>query len=203
MSSWKESFDVVNQELELTKKKKQALDHLLSTERISQPTYEYLEKGLAENIIDLEAHQKSLADKMTSRADELEKQTRSLELFLANLEIHNIAREIDQETYTGQKEVITLGLEATKGELNLIKGSLMKIATQPAEAAEAQEAAVTQEVPSEEHTETEIPESVPEPIAEVGMAEGTEDAEDAEDAEKVEKTGEASEETEPYRSFAY
>jgi len=95
LSSWKYSFEMINRELELVRKKKQALDELLASGKISQATYESLEKELAEALLNLETYQKSLIEKMSTRADDLEKQISTLELFLANLEIHHAAGEID------------------------------------------------------------------------------------------------------------
>jgi len=127
LSSWKQSFEIVNQELELAKKKKQALDELLAKKRMSEPTYEHLEKALTASILDLEAHQRSLADKMTSRADELEEQAHVLEWVLADLEVRRAGEEVVEETYSGQKKTIMLGLDATKAELDEIMTSLEKI----------------------------------------------------------------------------
>ena len=127
MSSWRYSSELVSRELDLAKKKKKALDDLYAAGKISQSTYEYIEKDLTEVIIDLEAHLKTLIDRMKTRAEELEKQMKSLEIFLANLEMHYVAGEIDEETYTNQNKAIILGLNATKQELETIKDALSKI----------------------------------------------------------------------------
>ncbi len=127
MSSWKQSFEIVRQELELAKRKKQALDELLAKKRMSELTYEHLEKALTASILDLEAHQRSLADKMTGRADELEEQVHVLEWVLADLEVRRAGEEVVEETYSGQKKTIVLGISATKAELDEIKMSLEKI----------------------------------------------------------------------------
>jgi len=120
------SFEIVSQELDLTKRKKQALDDLLASARISQPTYEHLEKGLTETILDLEAQQRSLGDKMTGWADELGEQIQLLELLLANLEIHHATGEIDEDAYDKQNRAILLGIEATKQDLVDIRSILSK-----------------------------------------------------------------------------
>lgn len=157
LSSWKYSFELVSRELELTKKKKQALDDLLAADRISQPTYEYLERELSEALLDLEAREESLIDKMNARASGLEKQIETLELFLANLEIHHAAEEIDEETYNCQNDAITLGLEATKKELEGIKNSLVKIVP-----VSPKLAAAASETPEEAEVEEAAPENIPE-----------------------------------------
>jgi hypothetical protein len=129
LSSWKQSFEIVNQELELAKRKKQALDELLARKRMSQPTYEHLEKGLTANILDLEANQRSLVDKMISRADELEEQGHVFEWVLANLEIRHVSNEMNEETYSRHKKAMTSGLDATKTELSQIRTSLTQLPT--------------------------------------------------------------------------
>jgi hypothetical protein len=127
LSSWKNTFEVVHSEFELAQRKKQALDELLAKNRMSQPTYEHLVGGLNENIADLESHQKSLMQKMTERADELENQAELLKLFLATLEMRNIAKEIKQETYDENKQAFELGLKATEDELAEIKDTFTKV----------------------------------------------------------------------------
>ena len=118
---------MVTQELDLTRRKKQALDELLAKKRVSQLTYDHLGKTLNARLLDLEAHQRSLADKMNGRADELEEQAALFELVLADLEIRHIGREMDEEIYSRNRETVTLGLEATTSELSLIRNSLSKI----------------------------------------------------------------------------
>ena len=127
LSSWKNTFDVVHSELELAKRKKQALDELLAKNRMSQPTYEHLVGGLNENIDDLDSHLKLLMQKMTERADELEDQAELLKLFLASLEMQNIAKELKQETYDKNKQAFELGLKSTEDELAEIKDSINKV----------------------------------------------------------------------------
>lgn len=111
----------------MVKKKKQALDSLLNEGKISQSTYGYLNKEVTDALKAIEAEQKGLTEKMTTRATELEKQVKSLEMFLANLEIHHATGEIDDESYEHQNGAISLGLEATKQELNDIKEALVNL----------------------------------------------------------------------------
>jgi len=122
--SWKRSYETVSNELELVKRKKQALDGLFNTGRISQSTYDYLNKDITESLRAIEERQKDLMEKMTTRATELEKQLKSLEIFLADLEIHYAAGEIDEEPHRHQADAISLGLEATKQELDTLKDLL-------------------------------------------------------------------------------
>ncbi len=132
MSIWKYSFELSTKELEVTKKKKQALDNLYSANKISKTTYETLEKELTKAITELEGHLESIKTRMATRAQELEQQISTLELFLASLEIHHAAGDLDDETYEKQNKAILLGLEATRQELDEIRMST-KIISQPAQ----------------------------------------------------------------------
>lgn len=53
--SWKHSFKRLNEEYEMAKKKKQALDNFLSVGRISQSTYDSFDKEIQEAIAETEA----------------------------------------------------------------------------------------------------------------------------------------------------
>jgi len=119
--SWEYSFEKISKDLELAKKKKQALDDLFGTGKISQFTYDSFNKGLTDTIAEIETHRKALAEKMTSKIAELEQQVNTLEMFLANAEILYAAGEIDEELHTSESNAFTQGLEATKQELEVIK----------------------------------------------------------------------------------
>lgn len=121
MISWEYSFEKISKDLELAKKKKQALDDLFGTGKISQFTYDSFNKGLTDTIAEIETHRKALAEKMTSKITELEQQVNTLEMFLANAEILYAAGEIDDELHTRESNAFTQGLEATKQELEVIK----------------------------------------------------------------------------------
>lgn len=162
MSLWKYSFGLASKELEVTKKKKQALDGLNASNKISQQTYDALNTDITKAISELEGHLKSLKDRMDSRTQELERQMSTLELFLASLEIHHAAGDVDDATYERQNDAIILGLEATKQEMSEIEMS-MKVILQPAK-------------PTEAITEPEVP-------AVEAEKEADEDPEPGEDAE--------------------
>ncbi len=123
----KHSLEIVTSELELIGKKRQALIDLIDTGKISQSTYDYINTDLTNAMSDIEAQRKTLADKITSRANELENQLKSLEMFLANLEIHYVANEIDDSLYKNQRDAVVLGLEATRQEINDTKEVLGKL----------------------------------------------------------------------------
>jgi len=145
--SWIDSFEKINTELDLAKRKKHALDDLYASGRISQGTYENLGKELDEEVQEIEARQKVLAEKMTYKLNELEQQMKALEVFLANSEMSYAAAEINEELHTQESSALNLGLEATKQELNLIKEVIIQLipkealtpptpaSTEPAEAA--------------------------------------------------------------------
>jgi len=127
MVLWKDAFEKINIELDLTKKKKQALDDLLSTGRISQSTHGCLCKDLNEDINQIELRRKSLAEKMASKLSELEEQLQALEFFLANSEMAYVAGEINSELYTQESSALSLGMEATKQELNWIREVIIQL----------------------------------------------------------------------------
>jgi len=139
LSLWKNSFEMVSRELELVNRKKWILHELLATATISQLTYETLNGELTDGLSYLESYRKSLIEKMKARASNVETQISTLELFLANLEIHHAAGETEDESYSQQNDAITLGLEAAKNELIEI-GSLLSTVTLPEETTKAGEA---------------------------------------------------------------
>jgi len=139
LSLWKNSFGMVSRELELVNKKKRVLHELLATATISQPTYETLNGELTDGLSYLESYRKLLIEKMKARASDVERQISTLELFLANLEIHHAAGETEDESYSQQNDAIALGLEAAKNELIEI-GSLLSTVTLPEETTKAGEA---------------------------------------------------------------
>ena len=144
-------------------KKKQALDSLFNTSKISQSTFDYINKDLTDAIIEIETHRKTLADKITARANELENQLKSLEMSLANLEIHFVAGEIGEDPYKYQRNAIDLGLEATKQELSDSKEVLGKLISEAEIPAPPVPPATTEE---EIEIEEQVEESVEEPTEE-------------------------------------
>ena len=154
---------MINKELEVTRRKKKALDDIFAEKKISQSTYDYLKSELDKAISDLENNLSKLREKMATRAQELESQLSSLELLLASLEIHHAAGDVDDETYEKENKAILLGLEATKRELNDIRnalqGSMVKpTAEEKPEPAETEKPPTEQEKPAFEHEEQSIEE---------------------------------------------
>jgi len=125
--NWKDSFERINMELDVTKRKKQTLDNLHDTGRISQFAYECLNKGLTEEIEQVETQRKALAEKMTRKLNELEEQRIALEMFLATTEMAYAGGEINEELHSKESSALDLGLEATKQELNWIKEVIVQL----------------------------------------------------------------------------
>jgi len=135
MVSWQNTFEILVRELELVNKKKQALDSLLSSGRISQSTYDYINEEISDTLRDVEELKKKVQDKMTSRLSDLEKQKELLERFIASLEIYHAAEEIDDLSYERQREALNLGLESTNNEINEINEALSKLSPEESEPA--------------------------------------------------------------------
>lgn len=127
MGSWKNSFETTSRELEMARRKKRALEDLLAKNRMSRPTYEHLLKGVEDEIVRLEDHQRSLMKNMTERIDELQRQIGMIEMLLAKLELQRVGREIDESSYERQKEALTAGLEASREELSVIRRALAQM----------------------------------------------------------------------------
>jgi len=135
--TWRDSFEKINTELDMNNRKKQALENLHNAGRISQFAYECLNKELLDEIEQIEVRRKALAEKMTSKLNELEEQRMALEMFLANTEMAHAAGEIDDEIHAKESSALDLGLEATKHELNWIKEVVIQLVPKEAEASQA------------------------------------------------------------------
>lgn len=131
MVLWKYLFELASKNLEALKRKKRALDDLLSSNRISQQTYESLNKDVSEALADAERYLESLVSKMKGRTDDLEKQISFLEVFLANSEMMYVAGEIDYETYEKQSKALVAGIESMNREISEIKSILNIPAPEP------------------------------------------------------------------------
>jgi hypothetical protein len=119
--SWKHSFQKLGEESEAAKKKKQALDSLLATGRISQSTYDAFSNEIDEAMIEIEREQQALQQKMRAKMTELETQTKTLEMLLANFEIQHVTGELDNEVYQRQVDLLSVGIENSRLELDAVK----------------------------------------------------------------------------------
>ncbi len=193
-------------ELDVVRKKRQTLDNLYTSQRISQSTFEYLDKKLGGEASDLEDSLKNLSDNMTQRAQELEKQIGELELSLALLEMHHATGEIDDKTYENPNKSIALNLEALQQEIKTLKSSLLEFVSESSEAeveipSSTIEATVdtVDNVENVESVETVDTIETPEIIENVDVVGDNEPEEIMEEAETFESnTYEPSETTEDY-----
>jgi hypothetical protein len=125
--SWKNSFKRLNEEYELAKKKKQAVDNLYITGKISQFTRDSFNKDISTTIVEVERQQKDLLVKMQLKSDELAIQITTLESLLANYEIQYVVGEIEESSYQRDSLLLTAGLDAAKNELETIKQATMQL----------------------------------------------------------------------------
>jgi hypothetical protein len=127
--SWKHSFTRLNEEYEVARKKRQALDSLLNTGRISQSTHVIFNREIDEAIADIERQQKGLLEKMATKVVELEGQVKTLEILLANFEIRHVTGDIDEDTYQRENDLLTIGLDQAKHELEEVKEAADQLAS--------------------------------------------------------------------------
>ena len=127
MISWKYSFEKITKDLELARKKKQALDNLFNSGKISESTYGSLDNELSAIISDIELRQKILSENLTSKVEDLEKQISTLEIFLANSEIQYVAGEIGEELHTHETAAFSSGLNSLKNQLISLKEAVATI----------------------------------------------------------------------------
>jgi hypothetical protein len=127
--SWKHSFKRLNEEYEMVYKKKQALDNLLDTGRISESTHELFNKEIDEAIAEIERQQGALLEKMSSKMKELEEQIKTLEMLYANFEIQRVAGEVEEEVYQREVSLLSMGLETAKHELDAVRGAVNQLST--------------------------------------------------------------------------
>jgi len=127
--SWKNSFKRLRKELETTRKKREALDNLLSGGKISQSTYELFSTEIDEAVADIEDQQRDLLEKMNGKMKELEEQAKTLEMMFANFEIQHVTGEVDEEVYQREIGPLSLGLETAKGELDAAKEAVSQLSS--------------------------------------------------------------------------
>ncbi|HLN89623.1 MAG TPA: CdvA-like protein, partial [Candidatus Binatia bacterium] len=127
MISWKYTFKHLNEEYEIAKKKKQALDNLFVTGKISQSTRDSFTGDINSAITEIESQRKDLAEKMQAKTQELENQLKTLEMLLANYEIQHVVGEIDEESYGREINLLATTLDTTRNELGVIKQAIDQV----------------------------------------------------------------------------
>jgi hypothetical protein len=158
--SWKHSFKRLNEEYEITKKKKQALDALFENGRISQATRDSFDSDINAVIAEIEKQQKDLLMKMQGKAQELESQIKTLETLLANYEIQHVVGEIDEEIYHREINLLSTGLESARRELGMILEATSQLSP-PVEEAAPETILPAEETPVEEAVQNEAAENIP------------------------------------------
>jgi len=153
MVSWKHSFDKLNEEYLMAKKKGQALDALLESGKISKSTHNLFTTEIAEAITEIERQQKVLVQKMNAKMMELAEQTKILEILLTNIEIQHVTGEVDDAAYEHQINVLSVGLETAKNELNRVKEAIDNLSVDNAPAADLEAEAGQEESKSLENSE--------------------------------------------------
>ena len=129
--SWKRSFERLSEEHGAVLKKKQALNSLFNSGKISQSTFDLFDKEMDEALAEIEAQKKALVDKMAAKMKEVEEQIRILERLLANFEIQHVSGEVEEETYQREISLLSTGLETARQELNAIKEAMDKLTGSP------------------------------------------------------------------------
>ncbi|MGB9914945.1 MAG: CdvA-like protein [Candidatus Bathyarchaeales archaeon] len=127
MISWKYSFKRLNEEYAIAMKKKQALDNLFKTGRISEATRNSFESDINAVLMEIEKQQKDLVVKMQGKMQELESQIKTLETLLANYELQHVIGEIDEESYQREITLLSNALETAKHELASIKDAINQL----------------------------------------------------------------------------
>jgi len=129
--SWKHSFEKINSEYETVLKKRQALNNLYSSGKISQFTFDLFNKEMDEALAEIEKQKNILLEKMNAKLKEVEEQIKILERLLANYEIQHVGGEISEEEYQQEISLLSLGLENARKELATIKETMDRLAGIP------------------------------------------------------------------------
>lgn len=144
-------MDKINEEYAVILRKKQALNSLLSSGRISQSTFDMFDREMESAIAEIEKQRKLLLEKISVKTKELEERVKVLEKLLANLEIQYVGGEIEEEIYQRDLALLNVGLENAKKELELTKEVINELASSP-------KAPEVHESRSEVHVEEKVPE---------------------------------------------
>src|SRR4030065_2959213 len=125
--SWKYTFKRLNEDYEIANKKKQALDNLYESGKISQATRDSFTGDINAAIAEIEKQRKELAEKMQGKTQELESQLKTLEMLLANYEIQHVVGEIDEDSYVREINLLSNTLQTTRNELDVIKQAINQL----------------------------------------------------------------------------
>jgi hypothetical protein len=141
-------------------------------------------KEIEDALIDIEKQQKALLEKMATKIVELEGHVKTLEVLLANFEIRHVTGEISDEIYQRENELLSVGLETAKRDLDEVKEAADQLAagdlTLDAEIEEQPEVKFLEEAVPEKKNEEPIVETVT--VAEASPAETGVEAEEKAEA---------------------
>ena len=182
MISWKYTFKRLNEEYEIATKKKQALDNLCATGKISSGTRDQFTGDIVKAIADIEVQRKELGERMQAKTATLETQLKTLEMLLADYEIQHVVGEIDDEIYGRELGLLSNILDTTKNELGNIKLATNQLFPAPKIEAPVIEAAAPVAAAPIESTPVEVPvetATIPSAIVETVTAEETTSVETA------------------------
>jgi hypothetical protein len=87
------------------------------------------DKEIDDAIAEIEKQQKALLEKMATKVIELEEQVKTMEILLAKFEIRHVTGEIDEETYQRENDLLSIGLDTAKNELEEVKEATNQLAT--------------------------------------------------------------------------
>jgi hypothetical protein len=127
--SWKHSFKRLSEEYELAKKKKDALDSLLTSGKISQSTSNLFNQEIDDAITEIENQRKALLERMSAKTMELEEQIKTLEVLLAKFEIQHVTGEVDEQIYQRETDLLSMGLETTRQELEAVHEAVNQLSS--------------------------------------------------------------------------
>lgn len=139
MISWKYSFKQLNEEYDLANRKKQALDKLYETGKISQATRDSFDNEIKSAIIEIEKKQKELLVNMQVKTTELLDKIATLEKLLANFEVQYVVGEIEDGAYQQEIALMSASLDSAKNELGSIKQAMDQLSPENVDVASVPE----------------------------------------------------------------
>jgi hypothetical protein len=86
------------------------------------------DREIDDAIAEIEKQQKTLLEKMATKVVELEGQVKTMEILLANFEIRHVTGEIDDEAYQRESDLLALGLDTAKHELEEVRDATDQLA---------------------------------------------------------------------------
>ncbi len=158
--SWKHSYNRLNEEYEIAKKKQQALDGLYEKGKISQSTHDSYNNEIASAIAEIQKQQEDLLTKMQIKTAELHNQIKTLEMLLTNYEIQHVTGEIDEDTYTQEINLFNNGLETARRELQTIQDAVNQLC-----APTSSPSPIPEPIPKIDAAPAQIPETIEVPAA--------------------------------------